>query len=131
MGVESAVFCMAVTVLLGCCAPLIVSIKVISQSHLVAASLELHQGGGDGWVLVRQVHQAGLVFDGVELEQNLFVQLDPSLEDTDQDLILILILLMILILILISDLKTGAGHSRLDCCEQRFVLDEPLLDLTD
>ena len=60
-----------------------------SQSHLVAASLELHQSRGDGGVLVRQVHQAGLVFDGVELEQNLLVQLDPSLEDTDQDLILI------------------------------------------
>ena len=80
------VFCMAVTVLLGCSAPLIVSIKVISQSHLVAASLELHQSRGDGGVLVRQVHQAGLVLDRVELEQNLFVQLDPSLEDTDQDL---------------------------------------------
>ena len=69
---------------------LIVSIKVkselCSQSHLVAASLELHQRGGDGRVLVSEVHQAGLVFDGVELEENLFVQLDPSLEDPDEDL---------------------------------------------
>ena len=69
---------------------LIVSIKVKSwlcrQSHLVAASLELHQSRSDGRVLVSQVHQAGLVLDGVELEENLLVQLDPSLEDPDQDL---------------------------------------------
>ena len=89
------VFCMAVGCVLLCPAPctsdgLIVSIKVkselCSQSHLVAASLELHQRGGDGRVLVSEVHQAGLVFDGVELEENLFVQLDPSLEDPDEDL---------------------------------------------
>ena len=60
--------------------------ELSSQSHLVAASLELHQGGGDGGVLVREVHQPGLVFDRVELEQNLFVQLDPSLEDPDEHL---------------------------------------------
>ena len=86
---------MAVFCVLLCPAPctsdgLIVSIKVkselCSQSHLVAASLELHQRGGDGRVLVSEVHQAGLVFDGVELEENLFVQLDPSLEDPDEDL---------------------------------------------
>ena len=54
----------------------------------MAASLELHQGGGDGGVLVGQVHQAGLVFDRVELEENLLVQLDPSLEDPNQDLLM-------------------------------------------
>ena len=52
----------------------------------MAASLELHQRGGDGRVLVSEVHQTGLVFDGVELEENLFVQLDPSLEDPNEDL---------------------------------------------
>ena len=54
----------------------------------MAASLELHQGGGDGGVLVSQVHQAGLVFDRVELEENLLVQLDSSLEDPNQDLLM-------------------------------------------
>ena len=52
----------------------------------MTASLELHQGGGDGRVLVGEVHQASLVFDGVELKQNLLVQLNPSLQDTDENL---------------------------------------------
>ena len=52
----------------------------------MTASLELHQGGGDGRVLVGEVHQAGLVLDGVELEQDLLVELNPPLEDSDQDL---------------------------------------------
>ena len=47
----------------------------------MTASLELHQGGGDGGVLVGQVHQAGLVLDCVELKENLLVQLNPSLQD--------------------------------------------------
>ena len=52
----------------------------------MTASLKLHQSGSDGGVLVRQIHQAGLVLDGVELEEDLLVQLNPSLEDSNQNL---------------------------------------------
>ena len=52
----------------------------------MTASLELHQSGSDGGVLVRQIHQAGLVLDGVELEEDLLVQLNPPLQDSNKNL---------------------------------------------
>lgn len=54
--------------------------------YLVTAALELHECGGDGGVLVGEVHQPRLVLDRVELEQHLLVQLYPPLQDPNQDL---------------------------------------------
>ena len=42
-------------------------------------ALELHECGGDGGVLVGEVHQPRLVLDRVELEQHLLVKLDAPL----------------------------------------------------
>ena len=52
----------------------------------MAASLKLHQSGGDGRVLLAQVHQPGLVLDRVKLEQDLLVKLNTSLQDPNQNL---------------------------------------------
>ena len=54
--------------------------------YLVTAALELHECGGDGGVLVGEVHQPRLVLDRVELEQHLLVQLYPPLQDPNQNL---------------------------------------------
>ena len=54
--------------------------------YLVTPALELHECGGDGGVLVGEVHQPRLVLDRVELEQHLLVQLYPPLQDPNQDL---------------------------------------------
>ena len=40
----------------------------------MTASLELHQGGGDGGVLVVLVYQGGLPLDRCELEQHLAIE---------------------------------------------------------
>ena len=54
--------------------------------YLVTPALELHECGGDGGVLVGEVHQPRLVLDRVELEQHLLVQLYPPLQDPNQNL---------------------------------------------
>ena len=49
-------------------------------------SLKLHQSRSDGGILLLQVHQPGLVLDCVKLEQHLLVKLNPSLQNTNQNL---------------------------------------------
>ena len=48
--------------------------------------LKLHEGGGDGGVLLPELHQPRLVLDRVELEQHLLVKLNPSLQNPNQNL---------------------------------------------
>ena len=62
------------------------SVIVGPYSYLVTATLEFHQSGSYCGILLRHVHQPRLVLDGVELEQDLLVQLDSPLEDANQDL---------------------------------------------
>ena len=62
------------------------SVIVGPYSYLVTASLEFHQCRSYCGILLCHVHQTRLVLDGVELEQDLLVQLDSPLEDANQDL---------------------------------------------
>ena len=53
----------------------------------MTTSLELHQRWSNGGILLCGIHQASLVLDRVELEQNLFVKLYSSLKDPNEDLL--------------------------------------------
>ena len=52
----------------------------------MTAPLKFHQCWCYCWVLLGHIHQPSLVLDGVELEEDLLVELNPPLEDSDQDL---------------------------------------------